>query len=130
MKPRLVWHYHHRILVELTDEPIRRRNAFIECAKPQEERAERHRRLRCVRGPVPTFIVKAIEALRVAEKVIEKMPDNTLEVTWRQAINRLTHERLALTRALRKKAMLRLHAKECPDCPWDGHTIFPRKARL
>ena len=19
------------------------------------------------------------------------------------------------------------HAKCCPDCPWDGHTIFPRK---
>ena len=21
--------------------------------------------------------------------------------------------------------VLALHAKECPDCPWDGRTIFP-----
>jgi len=22
-----------------------------------------------------------------------------------------------------------LHKQEHPDCPWDGHTIFPKEAR-
>jgi len=25
-------------------------------------------------------------------------------------------------------ALEALHQQECPDCPWDGHTIFPRQA--
>jgi hypothetical protein len=38
------------------------------------------------------------------------------------------------TKSLRKAmaendhdAIEQLHAKECPDCPWNGHTIFPKK---
>jgi len=26
-------------------------------------------------------------------------------------------------------SVLKLHAKECPNCPWDGFTIFPEAKR-
>jgi len=29
--------------------------------------------------------------------------------------------------AKRDKAINTLHAKECPNCPWDGMTIFPKR---
>jgi len=30
--------------------------------------------------------------------------------------------------AKRDGAINTLHAKECPDCPWDGETIFPKRS--
>jgi len=29
-----------------------------------------------------------------------------------------------------KKSILALHAKECPNCPWDGDTIFPSNEEI
>ena len=51
--------------------------------------------------------------------------------------NKPTHEQATRLRLLKKikgplpdpithKAMAALHQIECPDCPWDGSTIFPK----
>ena len=34
-----------------------------------------------------------------------------------------------LRKALDSKAMVALHKKECPTCPWDGKTIFPKSEK-
>ena len=34
-------------------------------------------------------------------------------------------EAYASARKVFEEAIVSLHAKECPDCPWDGKTIFP-----
>jgi len=33
----------------------------------------------------------------------------------------------ATASAKRDKAINTLHAKECPNCPWDGETVFPKR---
>jgi len=35
----------------------------------------------------------------------------------------------ATASAKRDEAINALHAKECPDCPWDGMTIFPKRGK-
>ena len=109
MSVAFAWHVHHEILVEpLTGDGIAERRAYIEKAKPREEIATRLRLLREVRGQLPAEVVEAEQA----------------SVTARQAYDTA---RQASDTALRKHmpAIEALHAAECLNCPWDGHTIFP-----
>ncbi|KKL76789.1 hypothetical protein LCGC14_2041420, partial [marine sediment metagenome] len=59
--------------------------------------------------------------LRLLKKVKGKIPDSITKKVWSDYNEgrrpNLTYE----------KAFIKLHKKECKNCPWDGCTIFPEK---
>ena len=107
---RFYWHLHHDVLVEPALEPIKNRIAHIKRYKPKEERPSRLRLLRAVRGRLPKEVRAVGEAYDKAWVASGK--------TWAAYDKALSQH---------KDEIEALHAKECPDCPWDGQTIFPNQ---
>src|SRR3990170_2423495 len=95
------WHIHHKdFLLEWID--------FIQAEKPKHEVEIRLRLLKPVQGALPPKLVKAGDARGKAEDANAK--------DW-DAYGKAYDKYLPQIEAL--------HALECPDCPWDGFTIFP-----
>ena len=109
MKPKYYWHIHHRVLFEQATEPIKNRIAYIKAEKPECEVALRLRLLKPVKDQK-----RLIAILTAYEKA---------EATALEAYEKAK----APASAKRDEAINALHAKECPDCPWDGETIFPKR---
>lgn len=148
------WHVHHDTLVEPLRRPIQERRAYIRLSKPAEEIKIRLRLLKLVRGPVPLPLLEAWAAYRKAwaayrkagyEKADAAYHKAALEKPWRAYENAamacdkasVAYEKAwaayykALTAYYKAGAACqedieRLHAEECPNCPWDGKTIFPK----
>jgi hypothetical protein len=99
-----------------------------------------------VRGPLPKALVKARKAREKAQRAHDKAwqvyfkawvaqhaVEQAHEVRDRtkQAYNKARHAYdkawQALVGACRNDmtTLERLHAEQCPDCPWNGQTIFP-----
>ena len=95
------WHVHHDQLMELLTEDIEVRRQYIREHKPEDEQALRLRLLQPVRSQFPARLGQA-------------------QVAYSQA--RAAYSQ-ALVAALPK--IEALHREECPDCPWDGQSIFP-----
>ena len=98
---RFAWHVHHsgRLLEELEGwRPIRNRRSYIQHYKPKEERKLRLRLLKVVKGSLPKIFLKRVKDF--GDGKMSSYPKPTLGV-------------------------LDLHRKECKNCPWNGHTIFP-----
>ena len=106
---KLAWHVHHETLYELLYEPIEVRRAYILRYKPQAEIDTRLRLLKLVGNP-PDDLVKAYSEWNKAYS------------EWNKALEALHASEL-------DNALEALHAVECPDCPWNGRTIFPEIAR-
>lgn len=111
------WHVHHDILYEPLVEPIEARVTYILREKPTEEIETRLRLLRPVRGTISTSV------LRAWQLHIDGSPYNY------STIARGDEAWLAYGNARRTPEavtyMAALHEQECPECPWDGETIFP-----
>ena len=111
MTLKFYWHIHHLVLVELATEPITNRRRFIKLIKSESEVPTRLRLLKRVKGKLPDAVVKA----------------------GRKYVDTQSHSLFSYQRALRKpankKAIEKLHRKECKKCPWDGETIFPRNSK-
>ena len=104
------WHVHHRILVEELQGPngLIERQSFIKTEKPYRERERRLRLLKVVKNQ--ELLASLMASM---EKLLHKLPDGIqgkIRARILQAINDL-------------------HAHECKECPWDGHTIFPTKRK-
>ena len=122
------WHVHHDVLMEALTEPIENRIDYIKSYKPEHEKEVRLRLLRPVVGRLPEVLIQALrtcdEALRTYDEALR-----TYEEAWRayEEAGR-TYEEAGRTyeEALKahKHEIEALHALECPDCPWDGFTIF------
>ena len=139
---KFYWHIHHDVLVEPATEPIENRIEYIEEYKPPEERELRLRLLRPVQGVLPKEALlagdvydKACDAYTKAESHYRKIlrSDDT-EIALDTAHKRLNRA-IAMTHTAwsaylkatdKVPAIEALHAKECPNCPWDGETIFPK----
>ena len=102
------WHVHHGILLEWCYDEQGRRD-FIDNHKPPEERELRQRLFKKVQGELPEAYVKAREADDKAGEAYVKAWE-AYDKAWEAC----------------KEEILALHAKECPNCPWDGETIFPK----
>ena len=111
MKSKYYWHIHHGILFEELTEPIKNRIAYIKSDKPECEVALRLRLLKPVKDQKRLIAILTAyrKALAPALEAYEKAKATALEAKRDEAINAL-------------------HAKECPDCPWDGMTIFPKRS--
>lgn len=126
------WHIHHDVLVEPTLEPIKNRIAYIKAHKPKEEQPTRLRLLRAVRGRLPKELRaagaaydKARAAAYKARAAYAKARAACVLARWAACGEaRAAYDKVLSTHRDEIEA---LHAKECPDCPWDGQTIFPNQ---
>jgi hypothetical protein len=104
------WHVHHGegILFEYLTEPYEVRQKFIRENKPAAEVETRLRLFQPVRGTIspPKYWQEAYAKWQEAD------------AKWRKADAKWRSEPSW-------QVVLDLHAKECPNCPWDGKTIFP-----
>jgi len=105
----LYWHIHHRQLFGWCYGYSERRK-FIKEEKPASEHTRRLRLFRPVRGKLPDEL---IEAGRVLGQ-------------YRHSLGYA--ENFAHIANKYDKEIEALHKKECPNCPWDGDTIFPGEA--
>ena len=96
------WHIHHDKLLEFSGN-IDKRIEYIKYGKPTEEIELRLRLLKPVKGKLPDAVIKV---WAVWEKVWAAC-DETIQ-KYQSKIEAL-------------------HTLECPDCPWDGETIFPER---
>ena len=110
----IVWHGHHENqcpLEELTGTIEERRQEII----AEKPRYEHELRLRLLR-PASPEAVEAKAAYRAAMATARAGCWGAAMAPAQAAYD------AAVTTAL--QAILALHATECPDCPWDGHSIF------
>lgn len=108
-----VWHGHHQceLPIEYLPEGIAERRKYITRYKAAGERPLRRKLLKKVRGELPADVVKAATAYSKAERLpIKNVRGNILKFALR----------------FNRRALLALHRKECPDCPWTPKhpTIF------
>ena len=113
----LCWHIHHDTLLEVSIEPLVCRATFIRRHKSAAEAEVRLRAMRPVVGTVPEPVVEAAKAYGTAVKAYAEAWKARAE-TWKAYITMIKAHHSELEA---------LHAAECPDCPWDGWTLFPSK---
>ena len=124
---RAAWHVYHDQLVSLLTAPIEERRRYIRDYKPPRERALRLRLLHMAtglpRGPLWRASEEAgrvfVEARRGGGVEARRAYDEAWPVfveAWRVFVEANRDE------------IARLHAEQCPDCPWDGKTIFRKPA--
>ena len=106
-KSGLFWHVHHDILVEYCYN-YGERAEYIRTVKPKDEREIRLRLFQPIKGSLPQETIEAGRAYDKAGRAYDKA---------RQAYKKALTENVPAIKAL--------HEKECPNCPWDGKTIFP-----
>lgn len=97
-RPGLYWHQYHSTLLGYCCSYGERVDT-IRRYKPKSERPTRLRLFQPVRGKLPKEITRALT--------------QSSQGNWRQLCLKYTKE------------LTVLHKKECPNCPWDGKTIFP-----
>ena len=116
----LCWHIHHNTLMEFTSKSMAERARFIEVHKSKKEVQVRLERMKPVWGELPVSVVKAgrrfVKANRLAKKTCSSRAYDLVDEAhdaWDKAVKRCW------------KSIEKLHAEECPGCPWDGETLFP-----
>ena len=117
----LFLHVHHDILLEWChnyDERV----AFIRNEKPKEEQETRLRLFKPFKGKLPQEVVKAVQELNKARQELNKARQEYNKAAQEydkaeQEYNKVLNDNKELIEAL--------HKAECPNCPWNGHTIFP-----
>jgi hypothetical protein len=151
---QLVWHaYHADSLCQLVDLEARREE--IERIKPKHELPTRRRLMKPVVGQLPEEFVAACQAWDEARRVYTEARQACDEAwraytearydeacqAWDEAWQACDEARQACDKAWRAYTeayrardeayrkhlpeIERLHTEQCPDCPWDGETIFP-----
>jgi len=143
MKTQFYWHVHHKVLCEPLTEPIEKRIAFIRMAKPKGEIETRLRLMKPVRGQLPAGVDKAGAAYDKASAASIKFWDAYIKARAAHDKARAAYGKAGAAcdkagvacdkagvaydkaRAAYDKEIEALHAIECPNCPWDGETIFP-----
>ena len=112
------WHIHHDKLLEFSGN-IDKRIEYIKYGKPTEEIELRLRLLKPVKGKLPDAVIKVWAACDKAWAAYEKA-----EAVWEKAW-------AACDETIQKyqSKIEALHTLECPDCPWDGETIFPERKK-
>ena len=138
------WHVHHNELCEPLTEPLENRIAHIRKNKPQGEIKTRLRLMRLVTDPLPLQLLEAHEACREAYnsrqeaytaywKVCNSYPGGgkacmAAEVAYEVASIAYSKSQTKYRKLYRAflPELETLHELSCLDCPWNGHTIFPR----
>ncbi|KKL98870.1 hypothetical protein LCGC14_1820140 [marine sediment metagenome] len=123
------WHIHHNVLVEPLTESIAKRRAYIREVKIKSERTLRLRLLKPVRGVLPSAVTEAYTARAEAWATYQKVRDSSdfglsgIDLGLACDLAKDAYDEAYANNRAKIEA---LHAQECPSCPWDGETIFPR----
>ena len=145
IKSRFAFHVHHDSLVEWCYD-YAKRIAFIEANKPAKEQELRLKLFRMIpTDRLPPKLIsaredcdKALEALDKAWEALDKAGEARDKAREdydkaRKALNK-AWEALDKARGAYYKILtacmpelIKLHEELCPDCPWDGETIFSEK---
>jgi len=142
----LFWHVHHEILIEYCYDR-NKRVTHIRRHKSSHEQEVRLRLFKPVKGTLPQGVIEAWqaydealraynEALRAYDKASQQARDKAWQAydkalqAYDKALQAYDKARHALDEALEKNmpAIEALHDTECPNCPWNGETIFPNAA--
>jgi hypothetical protein len=115
------WHCHHEKLVEWCYD-FGERVDYIRTQKQEDEQETRLRLFKPVRGKLPKEVVEASRAYAEASRAYDKARRACVEAYRAYDEASQAHDE-AIARHL--PAIQALHAQECPNCPWDGETIFP-----
>ena len=127
------WHIHHDVLLE-ESEDIEERINYIRNDKPICEIKTRLRLLREVVGKLPPEFVKVARAYHEARRVCNTIRKagawTEYSPTAARAYKALLKAGYLYDEARREPnaEITALHAQECPGCPWDGETIFPKRS--
>lgn len=115
---------HHEVLIEWCLGYNERRKYILK-GKPKSEQKIRLRLFKRVGGSLPKEVVKTGQAHVKAWQALGKKTGPAYNEAWRVYYS----TRKAYDKALKENmpAIEALHAKKCPNCPWDGKTIFPNK---
>lgn len=130
------WHCHDDILLEPRIGTRKKRVYFIKRHKPQSEVPLRLRLYKRVKGKLPDKLVKAGASYEKAGASYDKAwaaykkagdkAGASYEKAW-ASYDKAWAAYWKVVKACMPE-ILKLHAKECPNCPWDGETIFPEEA--
>ncbi len=144
------WHVHHGRLIEFCY-GYEERASFIRTDKPTDEQETRLRLFKPVKGSLPQEVIEARQVCDKARQVCDKARQaytkarqvcdkarqaytkarqvytkawkarekawQAYDKAWQACVEALNNNMLAITA---------LHEKECPNCPWNGKTIFPK----
>ena len=115
IKLQLVWHYHHDVLIEPLIKPFEARVKYIKKSKPKDQQKLRLKLFKTVKGklPMPNYFVRAYQKWQKADQ------------KWQEAYQKRQKAYQKWYKSNENK-ILALHKKECPNCPWDGKTIFSK----
>jgi len=113
-KIKFAWHVHHEILAEPLTEPIEDRIAYIRESKPIAEQELRLRLLKPVVGILPAKYAAARAGYNAARA--------GYNAAW--AEYDAARARYDAAGAEYTPEIEALHLQECPNCPWNGETIF------
>ncbi len=111
MKPAFYWHVHHDCLLEWCFDYDKRR-MFIEQNKPECELILRLRLMQPVKGILP------IPIIRIQQKLHHYVPFYCYTASHVELLKE------------HSETIEALHAIECPNCPWDGKTIFKKNGNV
>ncbi|MDP2665396.1 MAG: hypothetical protein Q8P23_01950 [bacterium] len=127
----LYWHLYHEDLFEWCND-FADRVAYIRSSKPVYEQALRLALFKPVKNP-PAELAKAVRALHRSKETLDVWSlrynvsnDEKIRAGYDRAIKRFNNAQdvyFEVERSVRDRMVL-IHAQECPNCPWDGQTIF------
>ena len=120
------WHVHHHVLIEPLTEPIENRISYIKKFKPKNEIKLRLKLLKVVRGELPKEFVEAWQEYNEARQKDDEALQKYYEA--RQKHNEAWHEYIKVCKKYESQ-ILALHEKECPNCSWNGKTIFSKEVK-
>ena len=134
------WHVHHNVLIELLTEPIENRIEYIKKFKPKNEVKLRLKLLKVVKGELPKEFVEAwqeynearqkdVEAWQKYDEAWQKYYEarQKYDKTW-QKYYKVWQKYVEVYKKYESQ-ILALHEKECPNCPWNGKTIFSKEVK-
>ena len=124
-----ILHCHHHILMELLLEPAEYRVDYILRYKPKTEQALR---LRLFRPLLPKYVstklakvgAKFVEADAEFDKADAELDKAKADAEFDKAAAKFVEARAEWDEARAEWNKAGYHAAICPDCPWDGSTIF------
>lgn len=124
----VAWHVHHNMLCEPLTEPAENRIAYILANKPKREQVIRLRLMRPVQSEAAAAARKIYDEAAAAGRKIYDQAVAAARKTYDQAVApawKTYTKAVAPAWKTYAKAAAAAHAAECPDCPWNGETIFP-----
>jgi len=136
-KSGFYWHVHHGVLLEWCYSYEERKQYIIE-HKPASEQELRLRLFQPVHGTLPGAVARAGEEYARARKEYDRAREEYARSreeyvrAWEEYVRAgeeyaRAGEECDRAREEHAAEIEALHEQECPDCPWDGQTIFPEK---